>query len=453
MALAAVTGPSRQSSPGTELYAGRVRSVEESPEFSGDRWWGTPSRRGFAQVMACDSHVRRCDMSYSAPIRRATLGMDPGARDARAVEAASFAEWALFERVAWDQFVRQSLTDWQFGSAVFEVLDDVEELPRGKFPLHPGGGRGVVFTAFHHLPRWSIDRWEPSASNPTQLAAVVQHAPLYSERGAKPPRIDAARILRFTFDQEGGNFDGFPLWRSCAADVLVKRTLRIIKAIWHERAGVGLPTITLPENATPADEERADEILAELRAHEKGFLRLPNGFVFEWKQGGATTNLDEAIAYCDRSINFCFGANFLDLGSPGTGPGSYALSSTLDGHHELSVEARAIERLSALARGSDGWSPLRRLIDLNYGPDVALPVPVLRDLPTHDWSSAMPVIGTLVAQGIIRNDHSLRAHVRRAMKLPTEDDGAGGRIDPDPAQPAPTQEPAPTTAPAPGGTP
>lgn len=443
MAGATQSGSVRQGNAGTVILSGRVRDVEESPEFRGENWYGTPTKIGFAQIMARDARVRRCDYSYSAPIRRATPGMDPGADDPRAREAAAFAEWAFFKRLPWDDFVRLSLTDSQYGAVCFECTDDVVDLPAGKFPLHPGGGRGIVYTGLHHVPRWSIFAWEPRADNPTELAAVVQWPDL-TGKGKASPRIDGSRILRFTYDQEGGNFDGFPLWRSAAASVLIKRQLRILKAIWHERTGLGTPMIELPLDAKEGDVEKAEEILAEMRAHEKGYLVLPNGFKFSWSSGGATTNMDEAIAYCDREIEFAFGANFLSLGS-GPGPGSYALSSTLDGHHELMVETRALERLNKLSRGSDGWSPLRRLIDLNYGPDVALPEPVLRDLPTNDWSSSMPIIRDLIAQKAITIDQPLRAFIRRVFKLPPEDPTTAAESREPPALTAP----APSTAPSP----
>lgn len=434
-----ITGAARQGSVGTVIRSGQILDVDESAEFKGSNWTGTPTRIGTCQRMARDSRVRRADQSQTMPIRRAIWAMNPGAEEPRAVEAAAYAHWNFFARLDWDTFVRQSCSDAQFGSAVFEATDDVVDLPVGKFPLHPGGGRGIAFTGLHHIPRWSIKEWDPDPLDRTKLRSVVQWPEIHNGASGVPARIDGNRIIRFSFDQDGGNFDGFPLWRSAAAAWKIKITLRVLDAIRHERQGLGVPTIELPPEAKDEDIAKAEEILAEMRAHDKGFIILPNGFKFSWTAGGTSTNMAEAIAYCDREIEFVFGASFLSLGSSGAGPGSYALSSTLDGQHELIIETRALERANKLYRGSEGWSPIERLIRLNYGPDVALPIPVVRNLPTRDWSGAMPVVRDLIAQKAIIVDKPLRVFIREVLTLPQED----------PTTAEPNRDPSPPPAGAP----
>lgn len=407
-------------SAATVNLAGRIADLEDSADAKRDAWVGSATSRGTAAKMAADGIVRRCHGSIEIPIRRALIDVDAVSDSPLHEEHADFIKWALLERCAfWDDWSRRALRKLRDGVSYFEVTDDVVDLPLDRFPNHPGKTTGVAFTGFHDRPAYSIKRTFARADNDAQLERLEQWVFLGDGKLGVMP-ISGDRILRLTHEQEGGDFWGRPLWRSAMAGWKVKRTLLVLLAIKHERGAVPIPTLELPANPLPDDVRLAEEMLALLNSRERGFVTLPNGFKMTWSDFGEGTNIEDALAFCDRQIAFPFGAGFLLQGSAGGAAGNFAVSYTLEGQHELIVETEANTLCDALTHGCDGWSPVRRLMDLNYGPQHPTPVVVVRNLPTTDWTAAVPAVERLLTVDGMRSDKKLRAFFRRVLRLPRE---------------------------------
>ncbi len=138
----------------------------------------------------------------------------------------------------------------------------------------------------------------------------------------KPSQIEIPgdKILRFTLKQEGDNYEGTSTLRSAYKHWYIKDTLYKLEAVKHERQSIGIPKITLPSTATPEDADEAENIVANLRATEKGYIILPNSdWHFEFANMGAdtTSNVQESIAHHNREIAKNILAQFLELGASG----------------------------------------------------------------------------------------------------------------------------------------
>lgn len=408
----------------TVNLSGRISDLEESPDAKRDAWVGSATSRGTAARMAIDGIVRRCHGSIDIPIRRALIDVEAASEDPLHEEQADFVRWALLERGAfWDDFARRALLKLRDGVRFFEVTDDAVDLPPGRFPNHPGKTSGVAFTGFHDRPPYSIKRTFARKDCDAELESLEQWIFTGDGKLGVIP-ISADRILRITHEQEGGNFWGNPLWRSAMAGWKVKRTLLVLLAIKHERGAVPVPILELPQSPLASEVDEAEEMLALLNSRERGFMTLPNGYKLEWSEFGKGTNIEEALAFCDRQIAFPFGAGFLLQGASGEAAGNFAVSYTLEGQHELIVETEANALCNALTHGCDGWSPVRRLIDLNYGAQHPSPTVVVRNLPTTDWSAAVPAIERLISVDAMRPDKRMRNFLRKVLRLPREDTDA-----------------------------
>ena len=86
--------------------------------------------------------------------------------------------------------------------------------------------------------------------------------------------------MRFTYRQEGDNYEGRPLLRDVYKHWWHKDTLYRFAAIAAERAGVGVPIITVPPGTPQSDLSAAFQIVEAFRAGEKTGIVLPNDYTF-----------------------------------------------------------------------------------------------------------------------------------------------------------------------------
>lgn len=414
----------------TQIHAGQIHDLDPNPEVRGDLWYGDGISIGLAAQMMRDTHVRKSVDGRVAPLCGAYWDFEPASESPIDVEAADLARHAFFERLDWLGFVRRTTIGYtRDGFALNEFTDDTAPLPRERFPLHPGGGVGVLYTGIHHRPAFSKDEWIQSKKNPAQIDGVRQR--LLGSDAEEPDyreiRLDRGALLhRITWDQEGANFDGFARLRSSWGPFKKKRLLEAVNMIRHEREGAPLPELSEPEanQGNPSDDGEkttAREILSGLRAHEQSYIHLPPGWKFRWVPGGGNpTNIHQDIEACNNDIAYNLDVAWMRLGAQDK-TGSRALASTQQGHYHLSVEQEARVWEYAMNVGQDGFSPVERLIRLNYGVDVGVPRLVVRNMPTKEWGAIFTAIPQLVQCRALVVDKPLRAFIRVLGSLPKED--------------------------------
>ena len=417
--------PAPRGASGTSFSSGYITSQEHNTDLVGDRWFGGPSRVGVAQKMSRDGHVRRAHAAVEGPLRGALWDFNPGGDDEYATEIADACRWAFLENLNWDETVRNLCKGFRDGFSLLEVTDDTCAIPVDRFPNHPGKGFGIAPTRFAHRPAWSIIRWHPSEDNTDCLGRVTQYLSNdeAEDRGASEVDIEADRLIRFTIDQEGGDFRGLPLWRSAYANWKGKITKSIILMIGFERRGSGTPIMTVPENASDEDLDAAETILAELRSHAKGYAILPDGYELRWDvlDGlGPSDALLRAIEHDNRDIAYNVGVAFMLLGTADR-TGSYSLASTQEAQYQIGLDGFATQIANCFNVGSDGWSPVRRFVHLNYGPDAPVPTLIARNMPTRSWGATLPIVKDLVGAGIVTADDKLEDHARESLYLPNRD--------------------------------
>lgn len=426
---ATAAGPKVHPTPhggGTTYIAlGHLDDTDPNPEVRGERWYGTVDQVGIAGQMIRDPYVRSTLKLLHNPLLAAIWDFKPADDSALAKEVADFCRWNFFERLNFQTILREVLYYHRDGVSVHELTSNIEAIPAARFPLHSGLGSGVVYTGWHFRPAASIARWHPNPNAPQQLLSIEQ----YLQGGdANPDKrgfvsIPASVLLRFTYEQEGSLFTGFPLLRSAYGAWKTKRLYQTLSAVMFERHGVGMPVMTLPENVSDTEMAQADEMLAALRAHEKGFLTLPAGYTFTWNTAQGTqalaTAIADAINTCNRDIATNVLAGYMQLGSTATG--SYALAESQSQPAQVNADVEAAFICNTFYYGSEGWSPLKRLVELNYGAGAPVPRLTARNLPTRDWTKITPEIYKLASLDLLRPDKPLRDFLREVLTLPPED--------------------------------
>lgn len=419
--------PKPISGAGTHIFAGVVDAVEPNHELEGELWYGSSHALGIAHKMERDPHVRRAMDSLIEPILAATWDFQPASEQPIDREVADFCKFVFTECNPWRSALRHALNYVRDGSAVLEVTDDMRPIPAGRFSNHPGDGMGLVFTGFHDIPRRTIAEWTQSVRNPRQIDGIVQRRMGSDVEIGGDFEVSADRLLRFTWAQNGANFDGFAPIRPAYGPWKIKLMLILVSAIHAEREGAGLPFMKLTQDATLEDAQEADRMLSDIRSSHKGRLVAPHWVdAFEYiTPKGSPMQLEEAIKRCGMEIMLSLSFQHALLGSKGSG--SYALATTLEGQSALLIESHARFIQDVFNFGSDGlFSPIKRLVAKNYGENVELPKMEARNLPTKDFVKAFPVVNSLIQTGAITRDDTLERMMREVLSLP--------RMDPDTAR-------------------
>lgn len=401
--------------------AGFLPSLDPARDCQGPEWYGGPGKLGTARKMVLDPHVRQSLAARISPLRAAFWDFEPESDSPLDLEVADYCRLALLQDQPWDKVLQGILKFHRDGFSLVEVTERIAPVSATRFPNHPNPSAALLFGHWYVREPSTIQRWEQSKLESTQIAGVEQYIIGSDGEPTGSRYISAERLLRFTQEQEGANFSGFATTRSANQPWKIKLNLLVIDAIKHERSGSGTPAVSLPPGADDDDVAEAERILASLRSHEKGFIILPDGYEFEWKQSGQNTELAIAIERCNRDIAFNVGAGFMLLGLTGSGPGSYAMSQTQQGQYEVSLEGDAKFVCGVINLGSDGYRPIERLVRENYGPNVAVPKLVVRNMPTRDWSKVLEKLPVLADKGLLQADATLRKFIRNVQYLPNEE--------------------------------
>jgi len=409
---------------GTSAFSGWLRDTDPNTEIRGPDWYGAPHKTGIVQKMIRDPHVKRSVAFISDPLCAATWRFLPASKSAIDREVADFCTWAIVERLPWTRYLRRLVLGYAAAGFHFdEVTDDVCTVPQDRFPLHPGAGVGIAPTKLHDRPAHTITRWFQSKRDPEQLSAVEQTLLGSDTEEIGRIIIPANRLLRITHDQEGAYFPGMSVLRAAYQPWKLKIAFLAIDAIKHERTGVGVPMMELPEEPDPADVAAAEQILSAMRAQEKDYMILPNGYKFSWSGAGESnvSNIDLAIGRCNLDIAWNVAAGFQHLGLTNKGAGSYAVGGTQIGAYHLSISSHAALIAEAINLGMDGHSFVERYVRANYGETAGLPRLAAKNLPTHNWPEIAKTVNLCVAAGTITADGPLEEELRLGMSLGPHD--------------------------------
>jgi len=354
---------------------------------------GAAGRIVFDKMRRNDHQVKAVLSAITLPIRQADYYMEPGSKEEEDIKIAKILEKAFLEEmtITWDDTVRHALLMLPFG---FSALEKVYEYRNGLIlprKLDP------------RLPQ-SVVKWKYNKEN-RRLTHMVQQ-----DTDWKEIEIPIEKLLVFTTEKEGDNWEGISILRSAYKAWYVKDTLEKINAIMHDRWGVGIPEMTVPKGVERGSTQwnEAEKLLKEVHANEKGYILKNEGYVFEVKGGksGEGTDVLGSIKYYDEAIAKAMLAMFMSLGTAKTG--NRALGQTFFDAFLMSIQAWADYVAEVINRFC-----IRELVDLNWNVENYPKFKVKRI-----QALALEAIGYLVQTGALKWNEVLENDLRKILRMP-----------------------------------
>ena len=224
---------------------------------------------------------------------------------------------------------------------------------------------------------------------------------------SKPIKVD--RLVAYVNEQEGGNWYGTSMLRSCYKHWALNDRLMRVDGIKHERNGMGVPIVEAPPGASKAQIDQASALAQQYKAGEMSGGALPDGFRLRLVgTEGSVPDTIPSLRYHDEQMAQSFLEMFMKLGTTQTG--SRSLGESMIDFFALSQEAIAKEYVD-----TTNAHVIEDLIDQNWLDDE--PVPVLAFAP-RDEELAFSDLSILVRDNIVTVDPEIEKFVRAKANLP-----------------------------------
>lgn len=382
---------------GTQIFNGIITGEEYNSLLH-----GKSAIRQYEIMRRSDATVRALLQVCSLPVIQSDWHIEAASKDEIDQYAANFINDQLFKKnVNFPDFIRQVLTLLPFGFSVFEKVLD----PTAEFEGKPRIG----ITKLGFRKQVSILRWETEDSKPgitQQLLGTLTSNLLVG--------IPAERLMIFTNDREGDNYEGISLLRYCYKDWDLKDKLSLVMAIGLEKAAIPTPVLTVPTGASQPDVDSAVENLRQLRANEEAYIKKPIGWEIEKldMSGQSTSEILPFLEYCDRNILSTGLAQFLTLGSKPSGSKALSVDQTR-------LFEKALEALQLNIQGTIQKELIDPLIALNFT-DLKNGGPQLKvgKIADDDIAAKSDAVSKLVTAGTLTNNFETENSLRKTLGVP-----------------------------------
>jgi hypothetical protein len=396
---AAISGA---TSSGYLAWGAGTDPYEETPELA---WpYGV---RVFDRMRRTDGQVRGTYWAVTLPMRRPGIfALDPDqAREEVVTQVADDLDLPVMGmdrrrpprrrgRFSWAEHLRLTTLDLIYGHMVFEivcVVADGRVRLRKLAPRFPQTLAAINVAADGGLV--SVSQWAMARSN-EQVTLPIE------------------RLVVYVNDREGATWTGASILRPVYKHWLLKDRGMRTQAMSLERTGMGVPVITAPERATPAQVQELDTMAQNYRAGESAGGALPYGATLELVGiKGTVPDALPAITYHDNSIARSMLAQFLQLGTDGN-TGNRALVGGF-----LDFFATAVDGICARYADTTTQHVVEDLVDWNWGPDEPAPKIVTRPIDAERDIDPASLVA-LIQAGAISMDDQLENWLRARYSLP-----------------------------------
>lgn len=388
----------------------------------------------FDQMRRQDAEVGGVLRGLTLPVRRATWAIDQaGARPDVTAEIAEQLGLPVMGqpaiqpvrtrgRFSWAEHLRMALLSLPLGHMVFEQVYRID--PDGRARLRKLAPR---------MPRTLA---KINVAQDGGLTSVEQ----YGLQGQGPLiTIPVDRLVWYSNEQEGGNWQGLSVLRSCYKNWLLKDRFLRVWAMTVERNGMGVPVAEAAPNATPAQVADLNAMAEAFRAGEYSGAALPPGAKLTLQGvNGTLPDIAAAVSYHDSQIAKNVLAQFLELGQ--SAHGSRALGQSMIDFFGLALDAIAKQVADVF-----NAHVIEDIVDLNWGENE--PAPRLVPPSPSEQQELLPeALGALIERGAITPDDDLEAWLRSRHKLPARNTAEPAHTPQGAGQGAPVAASRPATA-------
>ena len=272
----------------------RDDASEHNADLDMGAWRGTASTVGAGRRIAKeDDDVRGIVYSYTHALMGTSWDVAPaGENSADAVMLARAFELLLMGRRKrlWGKRLLDAALCLRDGVRIQErtvYRDNSLALPRyeqddsGEWVKGTGTRKGwYVFDLAPRLPH-SIDKWVTQEDG--SFGGVIQWW-RQDDSGTfgNEPTIPAENLLRWAYDEEGSNWEGDPLIRSCWSRAMTRKRIQLLAEIAFNRHAGGVPQVkeTVPNVLDDQDWSDLRDIARDYAQHQNMFLESPYGAEF-----------------------------------------------------------------------------------------------------------------------------------------------------------------------------
>jgi hypothetical protein len=243
------------------------------------------------------------------------------------------------------------------------------------------------------------------------LNGITQNA-IGADNRVKEVTIPITKGLLFTFEGDG-QAEGESILRPAFRNWYYKDKLYTIDAIQKERHGIGVPEVEVLPGATTADKALAEELAANLRTNERGYIVRPSTLTVGFAE--VKTNLVDALEsalHHDNQIMKNILVQFINLGLDASGGGRATGATAFD------MFMKAMAYIANMICDYFNMYTIPRLTAYNF-PTNRFPQMMAKNIgeskENQQWSSMIKNL--LESQGITP-DMPLEQHLRKVADLP-----------------------------------
>ena len=377
---------------GTVVWGGQLSETEYNKDLRGEK-----AIKVYDKMRRSDGRVKATLLACTLPIRSATWDIKSASEDKQDIDIAEELKANLFEgmTITWDSFLSHVLLMLPFGFSIFEKVWEVRDGTINLRKLAP------------RLPQ-TLFQWLPAEGG--GIAGIKQY--VFKNDSFSFIDIPIEKLLIFTNEKEGDNFEGLSILRSSYKHWFYKDNLYRIDAIAAERHATGVPTFKTPSTATKEEKDKVDEVGQRLYAQEQQFIRMGEGWEFDIKGlSGTVRDIKPSIDMHNKAISESILADFLDLGAGDRG--SWALSKDKSSFFLMALESVTMNITDTINRYA-----IPQWVDYNY-PDVeAYPKLTCSGLERREVLSYAQAVTALLGVGGLTPDAEMEAELRVLLRLP-----------------------------------
>lgn len=239
----------------------------------------------------------------------------------------------------------------------------------------------------------------------------------------KMVRVPAEKLLIFTNNKEGDNYEGVSILRPSYKHWRIKENIYNFQNVGAEKASVGFPVVTYDkEYYDLLTEEKAevdaavDDFLKNFRIHEKSGAKLPYFVHVEVKDGkfnGAV--LDRIIFHHDCKMAQSVLASFLMLGE--SGGGSFALSKD-----QSDFFLKGLTSIGKNVCDTINRHLIPKIVDFNYDGENEYPE-LCFEFVDFDSEKFIATLNAAVSGSLVTPDRDIEQATRRILELPELKEG------------------------------
>lgn len=231
--------------------------------------------------------------------------------------------------------------------------------------------------------------------------------------------IAGDKVTYMVFEQRPGHWDGVSMLRPAWGSWRIKKSLLISSGIGWDRFAMGLPVVYHPDNED--GETRAKSIGRNLRSHERAYVHFPVPAGASWTESEWHLEIENAAAtladptpllklLSDQESEAGL-QNFMRQGLGQTGARATA-ETQRDPFYD------AVEAIANDLRRERMRQVIRRLVDVNFGPDAAedrCPVLTVGRIIPRDLTTIAQALSYLSSAGFTFTDRGALDDIREGL--------------------------------------